>query len=628
LALGLSSNIVGVTHECDVEAVRAATGDNNNNRESIRILTKNGLNVTAQGDIHQAVAENWKERAKALEDVPSLYPIVRSEWDKAAPTLVLTQDLCAVCAPSTQEILRLMDDDSDVTIVSLKPTSLQHVADSFVTVASACGVQERGQKLRDKFLEDLDQLHAAIDNSRDKGKPKPTLLLLEWLDPPFDGGHWIPQMMERAGVEAALPKVTEKSQQITWASVAETDADVIVVACCGFNLDRNIEDALMAQKHLSTLAAYETNSIYASNGNIYFARPGPDLLGGTAILARCAYQNQPKVLQAIDDLSSLLLLSPCVSKSKTGWQRVNFPVNDIDEIEDTVPHDFDFSVRHEKACAAGNLTYEDPETGYTVMTEIAHKRRGKCCGSGCRHCPYAHENVKDKGSRIQQPAFLHKGESKLFSTKNHDQIKVLFDSGGKDSFLAIRALVRQYYDKCPFGLVLLTTFDATSRIIAHQDIHVDNVIRQARHLDISLLGIPMHRASQETYVDRIRRGLNVIQAECGTSSEISALVFGDLHLEHVKGWRDKELGKLGIALEYPLFNVPYPTLMDDLMKSQVTCELTSSMVGALSVGLVFNRNLLNELPDNVDGFGENGEFHTIAQVWDTERNVALGLKRD
>jgi diphthamide synthase (EF-2-diphthine--ammonia ligase) len=514
-----------------------------------------------------------------------------------------------------------MDDDSDVMIVSLKPTSLQDVADSFVTVASACGVHERGQKLRDKFLDDLNQLHIAIDNSRDKEKLKPNLLLLEWLDPPFDGGHWIPQMMECASVETALPKVSSKSQQITWASIADADPDVIVVACCGFDLDRNMQDAIMARKQLSTLSAYAKNSIYASNGNVYFARPGPDLLGGAAILARCAYQDQPKVLQAIDDLS--LSPSSSVSKSKTEWQRVDFPVNDIDDLEDIVPQDF--SAPHQKACAAGDLTYIDPETGYIVMTEIAHTRRGKCCGSGCRHCPYAHENVKDKGSRIQQPAFLHKGESKLFSTKHHDKVKVLFDSGGKDSFLAIRALVRQY-DEAPFGLVLLTTFDASSRIIAHQDIHVDNVIRQARHLDISLLGIPMHRGSEETYVDRIRRGLNVIQAKCGNSSEISTLVFGDLHLEHVKGWRDKELGKLGIALEYPLFNVPYPKLMDDLMKSHVKCEVTSSMVDGLSVGLVFNQNLLNELPDNVDGFGENGEFHTLAQVWETEKDVALGLK--
>ena len=120
-------------------------------------------------------------------------------------------------------------------------------------------------------------------------------------------------------------------------------------------------------------------------------------------MARCAYHNQPKVLQAIDDLS----LSPSLSESKTGWQRIDFPVNDIDDLEDIVLHDF--SVIHEKACAAGNLTYIDSNTGYTVMTELAHKRRGKCCGSGCRHCPYAHENVKDKGSHIQQPAFLHNG---------------------------------------------------------------------------------------------------------------------------------------------------------------------------------------------------------------------------
>lgn len=619
MALGLSSKIVGVTHECNVEAVRKAAAGQN--PESIRILTKNGLNVTAQGDIHKVIAEQQKQKSRvtALENVPSLYPIVLSEWEEAAPTVVLTQDLCSVCAPSTEDVIRLMDHDSDVTIVSLKPTSLQDVADSFVTVASACGVLERGQKLRDKFLNDLNCLHAAIDNCRDKEYPKPSLLLLEWLDPPFDGGHWIPQMMDLACVEMALPKETEKSQQITWASVADANPDVIVIACCGFNLDRNIKDSLSAQKYLSTLRAFENNSIYASNGDRYFARPGPDLLGGIAILSRCAYQNQPIVLQAIEDLS----LSPALSHSKTGWQRVSFPLNDICDLEDTVKEDF--SVLHEKACAAGDLVYIDPETGYSVFTEIAHKRRGKCCGSGCRHCPFEHENVKDKANRIQQPAFLHKGESELFSTKSHDKIKVLFDSGGKDSFLAIRALVRQY-GECPFGLVLLTTFDAQSRIIAHQDIHVDDIIRQARHLDISLLGIPMHRASREPYLERIRRGLDVIQSQCGTTSQIISLVFGDLHLEHVRQWRDKELGKFGISLEYPLFNVPYTELMNDLMKSQVECVLTSSMIDGLSIGTVYNRELLNALPDDVDRFGENGEFHTIAKVWKTEKDLALGLK--
>ena len=618
MALGLSSKIVGVTHECNVEAVREAAAAQN--PESIRILTKNGLNVTAQGDIHKVIAEQQKQksRATALENIPSLYPIVQSEWELAAPTLVLTQDLCSVCAPSPEDIIHLMGHDSDVKVVSLKPTSLQDVADSFVIIASACGVLERGQKLRDKFLDDLNRLHATIDDCHDKEQPKPSLLLLEWLDPPFDGGHWIPQMMDFACVEKALPKETEKSQQITWASVADADPDVIVIACCGFNLDRNIRDALSTQQHLSTLRAFANNSIYASNGDRYFARPGPDLLGGTAIIALCAYQNQPRVLKAIEDLSLLPL-----SHAKTGWKRLSFPLNDICDLEDMVADDF--SVLHEKACAAGDLVYIDPETGYSVFTEIAHRRRGKCCGSGCRHCPFEHENVTDKANRIQQPAFLHKGESELFSTRNHDKIKVLFNSGGKDSFLAIRALVRQYCE-CPFGLVLLTTFDAQSRIIAHQDVHVDEIIRQARHLDISLLGIPMHRGSREPYVERIRRGLDAIQSHCGTTSQIISLVFGDLHLEHVRQWRDKELGKFGLLLEYPLFNVPYLELMNDLMKSQVECVLTSSMIDGLSVGTVYNRDLLNELPEDIDPFGENGEFHTIAQVWKTEKDLALGLK--
>eukprot|EP00913_Durusdinium_trenchii_P026038 g24429.t1 len=105
------------------------------------------------------------------------------------------------------------------------------------------------------------------------------------------------------------------------------------------------------------------------------------------------------------------------------------------------------------------------------------------------------------------------------------------------------------------GIVLLTTFDAPSRIIAHQDISIDMVQRQAKHLGLTLLGIPMHRASSESYVSRVTKGLELLRQQFGP--KVKSLVFGDLHLEHIKTWREAELGKLGYSLEFPLWHSSY-----------------------------------------------------------------------
>lgn len=129
----------------------------------------------------------------------------------------------------------------------------------------------------------------------------------------------------------------------------------------------------------------------------------------------------------------------------------------------------DFFKLHQEACERGDTFYTDPVSGFLVFTEVAHKKRGKCCGSGCRHCPYNHVNVCDeqKLARIQQPAILCRGTSLKFSPDSAAEIRVLFFSGGKDSFLTLRALAREMSDSA-VGIVLLTTFDAPSRIIAHQ----------------------------------------------------------------------------------------------------------------------------------------------------------------
>jgi diphthamide synthase (EF-2-diphthine--ammonia ligase) len=201
-------------------------------------------------------------------------------------------------------------------------------------------------------------------------------------------------------------------------------------------------------------------------------------------------------------------------------------------------------------------------------------------------------------------------------------LKVLFFSGGKDSFLTIRALLRQ---RPRPWVVLLTTFDATSRMVAHQEVHVRDIQRQAEHLDLTLIGVPLHRASGADYVDRVEEGLSLVEATFGVP--ISALVFGDLHLEQIRSWRENRLGPLGYALEYPLWQVNYEVLMKDLLASQVVCVISASSTEHVRVGTVFDKAFYEHLESNgsvVDAFGEKGEFHSLAQVWTASRQAALG----
>ncbi|KAL3934848.1 MAG: hypothetical protein SGBAC_009516 [Bacillariaceae sp.] len=640
VSLGLEASIVGVTHEC--------TALSDEHKQKVHVLTKDGLNVTSQGDIHKVISSAPAPScAIPGEEIPSFYPLLEDQIELAKPNVIFTQDLCAVCAPTANDVQKIVKDGDKPAIVSLTPTTLQEVADTFVTVAKACGVEDRGVAYRKKWWSDLEQLQSTILETRTKDKPSPRLFILEWLDPPFDSGHWTYQMMDFACVEMANTNKDHKLQNdikahaIQWEDVYKAKPNLIVVGCCGFDLDRNYQDT---KRHADKFAPLLAGTpIFACNGNEYIANPGTSLLHGVAILAQCAYHDQPQVLDAIRALS---IIPPY-----TGFKQVRFETNELQapseqkdksnpslttslgvgDIEDLVSEDQGFAKLHEEAVREGKQMYTDPESGYSVFTELAHKERGFCCGSGCRHCPYSHENVKNKEKRIQQPAILYKQSeaADLFSWKDNAEVKVLFDSGGKDSFLTIRALAKSYQKEKPFGLVLLTTFDATSRVIAHQNIPIDDVVKQAQHMDITLLGIPHHRASGETYISKVNRGLEVVQKNLPRpDSKITTMVFGDLHLEHIKDWRESTFKDAGYQMEYPVWKVDYSELLNDLEESKVPCFITGSTKDQAKVGTQYTREFYKQMvAADLDGFGENGEFHSLAKVWDVPRATALGIER-
>ena len=664
LSLGLADEVVGITHECDFQGVlnsRSSSSD-----KVLYVVTKGGIDQNiSQGEIDAIVKEAAKSAVlnNDTSAIDSLYPIQQEEFYAANPTIVFTQDLCAVCAPSTKDVKQMIlkettmqssstnKEKTEVTIYSMIPKSLMDVVDSFVKLASLCGVVDRGIKLKDEFISSISKMESIIDNNDYSRRPK--VLLLEWIDPPFDGGHWIPDMIEMAGcTNVVFPMennpTKKKSKQITWDDIYAASPDVVIVASCGFGLERNIKDAKAAADKLQKLT---TSRIYAVDGDKFFVRPGPKLIGGIAIVARCAFDNNKTVSQLIDNLD----FTP---KEHIGWEKVSFGEQQSNnnanhnqitcsnqcDIEDLptgcVSHGNDFSKIHKQACEAGEMMYVDPITGYNVFTAVAHKKRGKCCGSGCRHCPYNHVNVKDKAGKIKEPAFLYEGDESFdqdqFSCHiekircNKDsKVKILFNSGGKDSFLTLRALAKQYKDNQSFSAILMTSFDSQSRIVAHQEISINDVIKQAQHLKIPLVGIPLHCASGESYFQRVTRSLEMISSRIGGAHKVSSLVFGDLHLTHIREWRDSNIGKLGYSLEYPLWEVPYDYLLKDLEESGVKCHISASTVNdaVVKVGDLFNDVLYRTCQANgLDGFGENGEFHSLAEVWTSHRDKALSFQ--
>ncbi len=255
---------------------------------------------------------------------------------------------------------------------------------------------------------------------------------------------------------------------------------------------------------------------------------------------------------------------------------------------------------HREACDAGEHSYRDPATGYQVFTRLGLLQRGQCCGAGCRHCPYAHAAVAlgERALKIRQPAWLSARRP-----PDDRETGLVFWSGGKDSYLAFRAVCREQR----LAPVLVTSFDAASGLIAHQDLSIDVIIEQAGDLDVPLIGVPL--VSARPYLDSMLPALDLVPSA-------STLIFGDLHLEHIRQWREETFGghpRTGdLTLHFPLWHVPYAELFDELTRSGATCTIsavTEAQPG-IAVGDRFDAALMARLPEGVDTFGECGEFHT------------------
>jgi iron complex transport system substrate-binding protein len=264
-ALDLGPSVAGVTFECDFPAEAA--------EKPIIVDTalKHGL---TQMEIDREV----NQYASHGE---SLYRVDIERLESIGPDLIVTQDLCDVCAVSTQHLAKALSKlSSKPEVLSLTPHTLGDVFNDIERVGIATGKEDRAREL----VWSLQQRVEAIA-SRPK-KKSPRIVCLEWLSPPFNGGHWVPEMIALAGGIDPFGKLGEDSYRMEWQHVIEIDPEIVLVMPCGHNLEKAAEEyrATTLPDEWRKISAVKDNRMYAVDATAYFSRPGPRLVTGLEIM--------------------------------------------------------------------------------------------------------------------------------------------------------------------------------------------------------------------------------------------------------------------------------------------------------------------------------------------------------
>ena len=267
-ALGLAEQLVGVSHACDFppEAVRGRP-----------VLTRSAIPAgLSQSEIDRTVAER-------LGCGESLYLLDEALLAALAPDVILTQELCDVCAVSADTVrsaaCRLA---SDPRVVSLEPTTIAGVLDAIRMVGAAAGAAERGAALVNALQARLEQVARTVaDATR-----RPRVAALEWLDPPFSAGHWVPEMIAYAGGVDAVGRAGEPSVRIGWEQVIGAAPEVLLLVPCGYTAAQAASEAegMPLPDGWWELPAAQTGDVFALNATAFFSRPGPRVVDGVELL--------------------------------------------------------------------------------------------------------------------------------------------------------------------------------------------------------------------------------------------------------------------------------------------------------------------------------------------------------
>ncbi len=342
-ALGLNDALVGITHECDYpESIKS---------KPVVVRNVLPLETMSQSEIDRAVAAR-------LRDGQSLYQIDEQLLASLAPDLILTQNLCQVCAPSGNEVAQVLKAlTKQPEILWMTPQTISEIFQNLSDLGAATG---QSQKAEDIIAAGRARL-ANLAAKTSKLSRRPRVFCMEWLDPVYACGHWVPEMVKIAGGVDEIGRDGQESVRLSWDDLVRWAPEVLVIMPCGFNLQQTMKQiwqhfgpysSFASEQRASffDLPAVRAKRVYAVDANSYFARPGPRVVDGTELLAHLIHPQE------------------FAWKGPAGaYQQV-----DVDLLRGSLAEERDY--------------YREDEA--VVFTKSYLKRRGYCCGSGCRHCPY------------------------------------------------------------------------------------------------------------------------------------------------------------------------------------------------------------------------------------------------
>ena len=275
-ALGLADALVGVTHECDYppEARRKPA------------VVRNALPIEAmtEAEIDAAVSERLRQGL-------GLYELDAELIDRLSPDLIITQSLCDVCAPSSNEIAQLLGRlRKRPELLWMSPSNLAGIEANIVELGAATGREAEAARLVGEGRERLARLAQAMSLI----ERHPRVFCMEWLDPVFCSGHWVPEIVRLAGGADGLGREGGDSLRIDWQQVLDWSPEVLIFMPCGYRLDAAMDraPALRELPGYSDLPAVRNGRVYVVDANAYFARPGPRVIEGTQLLAHLIHPDR------------------------------------------------------------------------------------------------------------------------------------------------------------------------------------------------------------------------------------------------------------------------------------------------------------------------------------------------
>jgi iron complex transport system substrate-binding protein len=262
-ALGLRDSLVAVTHECDYP-------------EGIELLPQLTRSVIGENLTPAEIDAAVRERTQKGE---AIYELDAELLHELEPDLIVTQALCEVCAVSVDDVRAVARElPSEPNVISLDPSTLGEVVGDVRTLAQATDEKDAGVDLVHELADRLDRVKLAVRGA----ERRPRVLALEWLDPPFIGGHWVPQMIEHAGGEDPIGFPGERSREASWDELAAAQPDVVVSMPCGYYVERAAHEVM---EHRDQIARLGAGQVVAVDAAAYFSRPGPRLVDGVELLA-------------------------------------------------------------------------------------------------------------------------------------------------------------------------------------------------------------------------------------------------------------------------------------------------------------------------------------------------------